>query len=226
MQIKKVVAALAFSAALAAPALAQAVTAPEVTYDRVQEIFGLNLETDESSKKLLLLAVGMDHTSPDSPFANQRIGIPFIVEAGPGYWVSRLKSGERKVEVLVNNALLLMFTDKEIPRKQEVARKLLEVAAESGYWPADFYIADFNLETKLSKDLQKTDYVRLPLRDNEQLRGVAEDTMARLNRCAEIGFAPCKYRIGFWLLGSEQTMPDGINVLKSAITTSIADRRY
>ena len=83
---------------------------PEVTFDKVQEIFGHNLDTDDTVLKTLLLAIGMDHTSTESPHANERIGIPYIVHEGPGYWVARLKSGERKLEVLVNNALLLLFT--------------------------------------------------------------------------------------------------------------------
>tara|TARA_R110002167_G_scaffold204404_2_gene408475 strand:+ start:6584 stop:7423 length:840 start_codon:yes stop_codon:yes gene_type:complete len=224
-RIRHALAALTISASLAAIPV-QAAPAPEVTYDMVQEIFGLNLETEDTALKTLLLAVGMDHTSPDSPFAELRIGIPFIVHDGPNYWVSRLKSGERKVDVLVNNALLLLFTKEEIPRKEEVARKLMELAGGAGYWPADFYIANDNIEKRLSRDYSTPNFVSLPMKDNVELQALAQDTMNRLNRCAGIGFAPCQYRIGFWLVSSPETRSDGVKVLQQAVATSIADKRY
>jgi hypothetical protein len=218
------IAGLAFSAMSIINA--HAVPAPEVTYDLVQNIFGFNLEEEGTLRQSLLLAVGMDHTTPESPFNKERIGIPFIVDAGPNFWVNRLKSGERQLEVMVNNALLLMFTKEVIPNQELVARRLLEAAAKQSYWPADFYIAEYNLTNQLTRDYQNPDLVRLPLKDNEALQVVARDTMERFNRCAAIGFAPCQYRIGFWLASNQETIGDGVHVLQQAIATTLADTRY
>ncbi len=196
---------------------------PEVTFDKVQEIFGNNLDTDDTMLKTLLLAIGMDHTS-NSPHSDQDIGIPYIVHRGPGYWVARLKSGERKLEVLVNNALLLLFTKEDIPKAKETGFALMQSAADMGYWPADYYVAENNLVNHLTKD-----YTNVTLKSgvlDADTKSIARETMEQYNRCAEMGFAPCQYRIGFWLSGSQQTLKDGLNVLRTAIHTTTSDTRY
>ncbi len=197
---------------------------PEVTFDKVQEIFGHNLDTDNTMLKTLLLAIGMDHTSKNSPHADQNIGIPYIVHKGLGYWVARLKSGERKLEVLVNNALLLLFTKEEIPKSKETGFALLKSAADRGYWPADYYVAESNLTNHLTMDYTSTpSNAGLISKDT---KAIAQDTMACYNRCAEMGFAPCQYRIGFWLSNSPDTLKDGLNILRTAIHTTMNDTRY
>ncbi|MCG8611825.1 MAG: hypothetical protein MI864_14955 [Pseudomonadales bacterium] len=197
---------------------------PEVTFDKVQEIFGHNLDTDSTMLKTLLLAISMDHTSNNSPHSHQYIGIPYIVDRGPGYWVTRLKSGEKKLDVLVNNALLLLFTKEEIPDAKETGLALLKTASDMGYWPADYYVAENNLVNYLSMDYTSISPTSGVM--NGETKSIARDTMKRYNMCAEMGFAPCQYRIGFWLSGSPQTLKDGLNVLRTAIHTTTSDTRY
>ncbi len=50
--------------------------------------------------------------------------------------------------------------------------------------------------------------------------------MKRYNECAELGFAPCQYRIGFWLANSKKSLNEGLNVLRQAIKTTSKDTRY
>ena len=199
--------------------------APEVTLDRVQEIFGFNLDTAEGMKKILLLAIGMDHTTPGSPNHDQDIGIPYIIDRGPGYWVSKLTSKEYEVDVLVNNALLLLFSKAEIPGADEAAMHLLSKASDKGYWPADYYVADYNITHKLARDFDDVSTVTTTIVDSD-LKKLASDTMAKFNNCSQMGFAPCQYRVGFWLTSTEPGLKDGIHVLKNAIKTTLADKRY
>jgi len=198
---------------------------PEVTFDKVQNIFGHNLGTDKETLRNLLLAVAMDHTSTKSSNRDQDIGIPFIVHNGAKYWVSRLADGERELEVLVNNALLLLFTKEDIPQGAETALKLLEIAADMGYWPAVYYVADSSLVSSLSRDYSQFSMVPYNI-STETMKTVAKDTMNRFNHCAEIGFAPCQYRIGFWLSNSLGSLKQGTDVLRKAIQTTLADNRY
>lgn len=197
---------------------------PEVTFDKVQEIFGHNLDTENTQLKTLLLAIGMDHTSTDSPHFNERIGIPYIVHHGPGYWVGRLKSGDRSLEVLVNNALLLLFTKEAIPKGKDTAYALLRSAADKGYWPADFFVAETNLSEYLSVDSSDGASSTKPM--DEKTRRIAQETMLRYNRCSAMGYAPCQYRIGFWLSSSPKTLKDGLDILRAAIQTTRNDLRY
>ena len=199
--------------------------APEVTLDIVQELFGHNLDTQDTTLKTLLLAIGMDHTTNESPNVDSHIGIPFIVDKGPAYWVSRLVKSDYEVDVLVNNALLLLFSKEEFPNAQEAADDLMLTAADKGYWPASYYIAERNLNEFLSKDFSKATPSFGEI-DTKKLQAIAADTMNRYNECAEIGFAPCQYRIGFWLANSEKTLSDGLNVLRQAIKTTMNDSRY
>lgn len=200
--------------------------APEVTFDKVSEIFGHNLSTNEFSRKTLLLAIAMDHTTADSPHFSSKIGIPYIVHSGPSFWVNRLQSGDLSLEVLVNNALLILFTKADIPGRENGTIKLMRMAAKKGYWPADYYLAEMDLrERGISTPL---------LSENpafEKGRGVSpgainQATFQRYTRCAEMGFAPCQFRLGFWLAASPATLPQGILALRHAIRTSLSDVRY
>lgn len=197
---------------------------PDVSFEKVQEVFGFNLDTEDTLLKTLLLAVAMDHTSSTSPNSDQSIGIPFIVDRGPGYWVKRLKNGDRAIEVLVNNAILLLFTKEEIPNGRDAAINLMRVAADKGYWPADYFVAEVDLEKFLSIDYTKPTPLTGKISGEAEI--IAKSTMDKYNRCAEIGFAPCQFRIGFWLLGSSHTTRDGLNVLRHAINTTVNDSRY
>ncbi len=198
---------------------------PEVTFDRVSEIFGHNLDTSEERLQTLLLAIGMDHTTPTSPHFQEEVGIPFIVHYGPNHWVNRLTSGDMSVDVLVNNALLLLFAEADIPNRDKAAYDLMKKASEKGYWPADYFVA----ETNLLKHLVSGPDVAIPMApsiENRGLREVAQETMDSFSRCAEVGFAPCRYRVGFWLSNSKQTLHDGLKVLQSAIDVNLKDTRY
>jgi len=198
---------------------------PEVTLDIVQEIFGHNLDTNDATLRTLLLAIGMDHTTNESPNFKSSIGIPFIVDRGPGYWVERLNSGDHETEVLVNNALLLLFTKEEIAKAKETAFQLMEAAADRGYWPASFYVAENNLTKYLAVDLSDESPLTEEMKSSS-IQLIAKDTMSRYNECAKMGFAPCQYRVGFWLVGTKKTLKDGLEVLRLAINTTMKDTRY
>ncbi|WP_197479553.1 hypothetical protein [Oleiphilus sp. HI0132] len=198
---------------------------PEVTFDKVQEIFGFNLDNATGIKEMLLLAIGMDHTTPGSPNLDQMVGIPYIVDKGPHYWINRFASGDTEIEVLVNNALILLFGKDNNEKADNSARKLLQAAANSGYWPADFYIAEDNLTTKLSTDFsllgENTSFI-----GDANLKELATETMERFSNCAGMGFAPCQYRLGFWLSSSPEGLKGGMEALRTAIKTTLADTRY
>jgi hypothetical protein len=198
---------------------------PEVTFDRVNEIFGDNLDSNEERLKTLLLAISMDHTSPESPHRDEQIGIPYIVHFGPGYWVNRLSSGDASLEVLANNALLLLFAEADIPSRDNAALNLMQRAATAGYWPADYFVAETNLINHWVRDAENL----FPLANvigQTDARQIATNAMATYNRCAELGFAPCRYRIGFWLANSQSSRNDGLRVLQAAIDTTLKDTRY
>ena len=198
---------------------------PEVTFDLVSEIFGHNLDTSEERLQTLLLAIGMDHTTPTSPHFQEEVGIPFIVHYGPNHWVNRLTSGDMSVDVLVNNALLLLFAEADIPNREQAAFDLMKLASDKGYWPADYFVA----ETNLLNHLVRGPEVAIPMAPTIEASGLkqlAQDTMDAFSRCAEIGFAPCRYRIGFWLSNSQKTLQDGLKVLQAAIDVNLKDTRY
>lgn len=198
---------------------------PEITLDKVQEIFGHNLDTDDTTLQMLLLAIGMDHTTNESPHFDNPIGIPFIVDKGPGYWVSRLYVEDYKLDVLMNNALLLLFTKEDIPGAKEGAADLIAEASNRGYWPATFYVAETNLIKYLSQDFSKITPSTGEM-NSTSIKTLAQNTMNKYAQCADMGFAPCQYRIGFWLANSQKSLSDGLNILQHAIKTTINDKRY
>ena len=200
-------------------------SSPDVTLDKVQETFGYNLETSDPGKISLLLAIAMDHSATDSPNKIYDIGIPYIVDKGPLYWVRRLHQGDYQPDVLMNNALILLYTKEAIPGKHEAAHQLLLLAADKGYWPAQYYVAERNMNDHLSMDYTRASPATSEIR-TEALKSLAAQTMDYYKTCAKIGFAPCQFRIGFWLSNSETTLTDGIEMLREAINTTIKDTRY
>lgn len=194
--------------------------APLVTFDRVENLFGNNLTFAKESKKLFLLAVAMDHTSKNSTHRNEQIGVPFIVAGGADYWVGRLGREDYPIDVLVNNAILLLFGKENIEGSEAAGLKLLNAASKKGYWPARYYIAEHNIAELLQ---EPNDFSVVPSSETFEK---ATETMSILNSCSEMGFAPCQYRIGFWLMSTEETFQDGLKVLRAAINTTVLDRRY
>jgi hypothetical protein len=167
----------------------------------------------------------MDHTSPGSPNADQEIGIPYIVDKGPAYWVNRLQQEQYDLEVIVNNALLLMFTKEDIPGGKVVADQLLSKASDMGYWPAHYYVADYAITHHLSRNMTQLASSSKSILDPDLSR-LASLTREKFSRCAELGFAPCQYRLGFWLTSADDSMKEGLDVLMHAIKVTLADKRY
>ena len=198
---------------------------PDVSFDRVEKVFGYNLNTSDPISTNLLLAIGMDHTSANSPSKDLDIGIPFIIDKGPGYWVDRLSRKDYAIDVLVNNALILLFSIEDIPDSEATASKVLAAAADKGYWPADYFIADTAINDELTRNFNAFSVVPYAI-SADQKKETARQTMKKLNRCAAIGFAPCQFRIGFWLSNSPSSLKDGIGVLREAIKTALKDNRY
>lgn len=58
------------------------------------------------------------------------------------------------------------------------------------------------------------------------LSRLASVTMDKFSHCAELGFAPCQYRIGFWLTSAEDSVKDGLDVLMHPIKVTLADKCY
>tara|TARA_R110001592_G_scaffold221139_2_gene475806 strand:+ start:12679 stop:13515 length:837 start_codon:yes stop_codon:yes gene_type:complete len=197
--------------------------APNTTLEDVKAIFGGNLETNDPSLKELLLAIGIERTRESDYFQDIRVGIPYIVDATPEYWAEKLASGNRDIDTLVNSALLILFTDNDIPRSNQVVANLLGQAASLGYWPASTYMANI-----YGRELIKQSSLT-PLRaDARTLRSreIAELRMDHLNACAAAGFAPCQYQIGFWLSESREQVGNGFSVLREAVRTTLSDPRY
>lgn len=199
--------------------------APHVSEEAFKDIFGEQLAKANGLKQQLLLAVAFDHTTEASPFQDQNIGIPYIVEFTPQYWVKLLALGDRSIDTLVNNALFLMFSKDRAPDADLAAIKLLNAAASQGYWPADFYLAEYQLKKHLVKQSESFQVVSSML-GNPETYAIAQDTMKKLNSCAEIGFAPCQFRIGLWMSHSPKTLKDGIEILRNAIQIALMDKRY
>ena len=198
--------------------------APNVKEDDVQAVFGNNLETTDPLLRRFLLAIAMERTDSGSNYINDRIGVPYIISATPDYWVTRLHHGDRSIDTLVNNALLLLFGDGGIDKAEEYASRLLSAAAQKGYWPAGYYVAEQNLGQLI--DAARSSSVGLMGTTQADFSAAADATMKLLNQCANEDFAPCQFDIGFWLLGTENQIENGVQVLRKGIHTTLADRRY
>ncbi len=213
----------AFSFSPVVSALGPADTAPNVTLEEVNALFGDRLETNEPHLKKLLLAIGMERTNPAGQFKDQHVGIPYIVDASPEHWAGRLANGNKDIDTLVNSALLLLFADSGIDHPERAAANLLNQAAVKGYWPASTYMA------KQYMDALSDPLILAPLSleaKKLKLAEYAQELMSHLNQCASAGFAPCQYEVGFWLSQSAEHAADGLNVLREAVRTTISDSRY
>ena len=210
--------ALSSTVALATPSEP---TTPILTQEEVTTAFGENLEMAPRAEALLMLAVAMDATTPSSPFADQQIGIPFITSERMGYWVMLFQQGDRRVETLVNNALIVLFMhDPAIPlsKRQPAAATLLSLAAKQGYWPAKAYLAERHFEQMQ----QQLDTPLMPAMSAENQRG---QIFADLQACAQVGFAPCHYKLGFWYLAGGQ-VEAALPMLQAGVELVRRDRRY
>jgi hypothetical protein len=133
--------------------------------------------------------------------------------------------GDRSVDTLFNNALFLLFSKNRASDSDIAALKLLRAAASKGYWPADFFLAEHQLKEHLIKQSESFQVISSMI-GNPSTYTIAQDTMTRLNRCAEIGFAPCQFRIGLWMSHSPKTVKEGIEILRNAIQIGLMDKRY
>ena len=195
-----------------------------VMFNEVSALFGDNLEPEPGALQDLLLAVAVDHTSADVPDATKEIGIPYILDKGIRYWASRLTKNA-PLDVIVNNALFLLYAKDRTEASEKAALGLMKLAARKNYWPAKFFVAENNLYQYLSAnyDINTTSSLTI---DEAKLKTIANTTMEYFNDCAKRGFAPCQYRVGTWLLANEQTVSDSLKALDAAINTSLNDSRY
>lgn len=203
--------------------------APDLSETDVQSLFGDRLENADRAENLLLLAIALDHQSQETPTRDALIGIPYIADAGPGYWVMLLQQEGHtpRLSTLVNNALILAFLE-ELGHsqhvRQEASSKLLTIAASQGYWPAKVYLA----ERKMAhwRDLMTT---QVPLRSEgptEVAQGELEQVFSYLTDCSHLGFAPCQFRLGFWYLQDENKQDAAIEYLRAGIEIVRRDARY
>lgn len=198
---------------------------PDVSFEKVQAVFGQNVYPTQTHLKLLLLAIAMDHTSTASPFKQYKIGIPYIAETGAGHWVKRLANRDYALDVIVNNALILLFSKEDIPNRKAGAIKLMQLAEKESYWPASFYLAEIQLADQLSIDYSVPSPMTGKI-SNGALHKQAKEAISRYNTCSEIGFSPCQFRIGFWLASSSDSFKNGLTVVRTAINTTLSDPRY
>ena len=227
-RIISLIAALIFSSisfVAIANVVAPAKNSPDVSFEKVQEIFGNNVNPTDSTLKLLLLAIAMDGTATTSTFKDQKIGIPYIVETGPSYWVNKLKAKDHSLDVLVNNALILLFAKEDISNREKGAAYLMQLAEEKSYWPASFYLAEKQLASQLVVDYGKPNPLTGKITSDEKIK-LATETMKRYNLCADVGFSPCQFRIGFWLANSPRNIESAIPVIRTAVKSTISDPRY
>jgi hypothetical protein len=197
------------------------VTPPEVTRDQVEALFGQSLENADRAESLLLLAIALESSSSiDNQWSNN-IGIPWVVGESASYWALLLKQGDRRVEVLVNNALLLMFSQGSKPSRSirtQGATVLLKQAADLGYWPAQTYLGERFIE-ELSQPNSPPNSAGL----NRSSK--FEQAFQYLSGCAKAGFAACHFKLGFWYASVGQVKA-AEPLLKAGIEVIRRDRRY
>ena len=222
MRLAKAIASVLVGAMLALPVAAD-ITAPEIRKQDVRERFGQRLENATRSENLLLLGIALDAVNAESPFKGREIGIPYLVGDGAGYWALLLSQGDHSVDVLVNNALMLLFADKgdEVMPQAErnvAAVKLLTLAQQKGYWPASAYLAEhyFDLAAKP---------VLPPLIPDQIQSGYRKTAFDYYMACTKVGFAPCHLKVGFWYL-SDHKIEAGLPYLKAGVELIGRDKRY
>lgn len=191
-----------------------AVQTPNISEEEVISVFGQSLFKGGRSENLLLLAIAIDNQSSTSPTAQEKIGIPFILDAGPGYWVRLLQMNESTLDVLVNNALMLLYMrsngGEHMEQRKVAAYRLLELAAHKGYWPAMAYIAEETLNTANSNTSEAK----------------IKQSFHFLNQCAAVSFAPCQFKLGIWYLNNDSKPGAWLPFLQSAVEIATKDERY
>jgi len=223
MRLFKSFISVLFGAAITLPAMAE-ITAPEIRKQDVEERFGQRLEQADRAENLLLLGIALDTVSTNSRFKDQQIGIPYLVGDGASYWAMLLSQGIRSPDVLVNNALMLLFADKGegvIPHDQRVsaAVRLLKAAETRGYWPATAYLAEHFFE--LARQA-----ARPPMMPKNQIQnGYRDESIARYVSCAKTGFAPCHLKVGIWYM-ADQKVEAAMPYLKAGVELVRRDPRY
>lgn len=224
--------ALTLSVALLAPpswateSVEDTKRAPDIEQSDIDALFGSRLDAGERQDNLLLLAMAFDHQSESSPTRDQNIGIPFIVDAGAGYWVRALQEGDTNLNVLVNNALLLLYLNEpgaSMEERRHAADLFMQVASSQGYWPADVYL----VERAISGWTDQVD-AQIPLvLEQATISEVEREALFnRLSSCARIRFAPCMFRLGFWYLTDPSKQEAGEDLLRGAVEIARRDRRY
>mgnify|MGYP000224051267 CR=1 FL=1 len=197
------------------------VTPPEVTREQVEALFGQGLEHADRAESLFLLAIALESSSSiDNQWSNN-IGIPWVVGESASYWALLLKQGDRRVEVLVNNALLLMFSQGSKPSRsirKQGATVLLKQAADLGYWPAQAYLGERFIE-ELNQPNPPPNSAGL----NRSSK--FEQAFQYLSGCAKAGFAACHFKLGFWYASVGQ-VEAAEPMLKAGIEVIRRDRRY
>ena len=194
---------------------------PGVTQAEIKQLFGNRLDQTTRAESLLLFAQAMDATSSASPFAGQRIGVPYLVGDGAGFWAMSLATHDRSIETLVNNAFLLLFMDasqENMPERSARALELLEAASDRGYWPADIYLAEHYFDQASQHLPAPFDIERVRL---EKIGKAFEHYLS----CAQVGFAPCQLKLGFMYLVAG-SLEAGVPLLQAAIEIVRQDARY
>ena len=194
---------------------------PEVTRDQVEALFGQRLENADRAESLLLLAIALESSSSKANHSSNNIGIPWIVGESAGYWALLLKQGDRRVDVLVNNALLLMFSQGSNPSRAlrlKGSKTLLEQAADFGYWPAQAFLGELLIE-ELSQPYQRPNSLDF---DRSQK---FEQAFNYLKGCAKAGYAACHFKLGFWYASVGQ-VEAAEPLFKAGLELIRRDRRY
>lgn len=222
MRLAKAIAFVLVGAVLALPAVAQ-ITVPEIRKQDVEERFGQRLKNATRAENLLLLGIALDTVNAESTFKDREIGIPYLVGDGAGYWALLLSQGDRSVDVLVNNALMLLFADKSeevlLPVERTTAAvKLLTMAQREGYWPASAYLAEHYFELAVQPVFPPL----IPDHIQSRYRKAAFDYYMA---CTKVGFAPCHLKVGFWYL-SDHKVEAALPYLKVGVELVGRDKRY
>lgn len=197
---------------------------PNPTEQEVHSIFGERLSQGSRPENLLLLAIAMDQQSRESPTRDEKIGIPYISSAGAGYWV-RLFQQEKdapSLDTLVNNALILIYAkDQAIadPVREKAALRLLSVAAELNYWPAQVYVSERRLAA------WRQGVTPMPMK-REKAEAEKGQVVEYLESCMRIGFAPCQFQLGFWYIQEPASQKMGMNLLEAGVEVVRRDKRY
>jgi len=222
MRLAKAIASALVGVVMSLPAAAE-VAAPEIRKQDVEERFGQRLENATRSENLLLLGIALDAVNAESPFNDREIGIPYLVGDGAGYWALLLSQGDHSVDVLVNNALMLLFADKDDEVMPQVDRtaaaiKLLTLAQKKGYWPASAYLAEHYFDLAAQPVLP-------PMIPDQIQPGYRKTAFDYYKACTKVGFAPCHLKVGFWYAADEK--PEAaLPLLKAGVELVSRDRRY